>query len=370
MLTGQAGQAGHTEQAGQAGHKTHKTGRGGRSLRLTAVAVALLAAAAGCGRGGSSHTSSSSGAAGKLKVAIVTRDFSNPYWAALRDGALARGKQLGVQVNVQAGASETDSDGENAKISTLAGQGYNCFGVVPVNATNVITPLVPVAQKKVPILNLDTQISPSAATAAGVSFASFIGSDNSDAGRIAGQKMLQVLGGKGKVAVLQGIAGEQNGINRVNAFSQTVAGKLTIVQKAPADYEQDKALTVTEAILRAHPDITGIFAANDTMGLGAAQAITNAGKSGKIKIISVDGIQDALHAVGTGTLSGTVTQYPYAEGQLAVSACLAMAEHKKVPARVVAPIKLITSDNVKRAVSAFPKPFFTYSDPITPLVSK
>ncbi|WP_037570478.1 sugar ABC transporter substrate-binding protein [Phaeacidiphilus oryzae] len=339
-------------------------------FRIGALTVALVAAAAGCGRGGTAHSSSSGGAGGGLKVAIVTRDFSNPYWAALRDGALAQGRKLGVRVNVQAGADETDSDGENAKISTLAGQGYNCFGVVPVNATNVITPLVPVAQKKIPILDLDTQISPSAASAAGVSFATFIGSDNSDAGRIAGQRMLQVLGGTGKVAVLQGIAGEQNGINRVNAFSQTVAGKLTIVQKAPADYEQDKALTVTEAVLRAHPDITGIFAANDTMGLGAAQAITNAGRSGRIKVISVDGIQDALQSVQSGTLSGTVTQYPYAEGQLAVSACLALAEHKTVPARVVSPIKLITSQNVQQARSAFPKPYFAYSDPITPLVAK
>ena len=343
------------------------------SIRRTAmigiVATTSLTMLAACGRGGD-DSSSSSASSKDIKIAIATRNFTNPYWAALRDGAIAEGKAQGVKVNVQAGSSETDADGENAKISTLANQGYDCFGVVPVNATNVITPLVPVAKKKVPILNLDTQIDAAASKKAGVSYASFIGSDNLQAGKIAGEKMLEALGGKGKVAILQGIAGEQNGINRNKGFSDTVAGKLDIVQRTPADYEQDKALQVTEALLKAHPDITGIFAANDTMGLGAAQAIKNAGKSDKIKVISVDGIQDALKAVQAGTLYGTITQYPYAEGQLAVQSCIALHEGKKIPARVVAPIAFIDKANAAQQISSFPKPIEPFDNPIEKLISK
>ncbi|WP_433621763.1 sugar ABC transporter substrate-binding protein [Nocardia sp. CA-120079] len=327
------------------------------------VLIGALAAAA-CGRGGQD------GSDGDFKIAIVTRNFTNPYWAALRDGALAEGQKLGVKVTVQAGQSETDADGENAQISTLAAQGYDCFGVVPVNATNVITPLTPVARKNIPILDLDTQIDAKASAQAGVSYASFIGSDNLDAGRIAGQKMLEALGGTGKVAILQGIAGEQNGINRDQGFTDAVTGKLEIVQKAPADYEQDKGLQVTEAILKAHPDITGIFAANDTMGLGAAQAIKNAGRTGQIKVISVDGIQAALDAVKAGTLTGTVTQYPYAEGQLAVQSCLAQHQGKKLPERVVSPIAFIGKDNVDQQIAAFPRPIVAFDNPVEGLLNK
>ncbi|SEP21104.1 substrate-binding domain-containing protein [Amycolatopsis saalfeldensis] len=327
-----------------------------RLLTVAAVVLTLLGSAA-CGRGGQS-------ANGGLRIAIVTRDFTNPYWAALRDGAVAEGKKLGVEVNVQAGQSETDSTGENAKLSTLAGQNYGCFGVVPVNATNVITPLVPVAQKKIPILNLDTQIDPAASQQAGVSYASFIGSDNLSAGKQAGQALLQRTGGHGDVAILQGIAGEQNGINRQQGFTQEVAGKLTVVATQPADYDQAKAQTVTEAILRAHPEITGIFAANDTMGLGAAEAVRNAGLTGKVSIISVDGITAALQAVKAGTLSGTISQYPYAEGQLAVQACTRLAAKQSVPARIVAPIQLIEPANADKAISAFPQPFVPFANPL------
>jgi len=340
----------------------HTVRRSRTAAKTAAVAATLLVGVTGCGRGG---TSSSSQSTSDVRIAIVTRDFTNPYWAALRDGAIAEGKKQGVKVEVQAGSSETDSTGENAKLSTLAGQNYNCFGVVPVNATNVITPLVPVAQKKIPILNLDTQIDAAASKQAGVSYASFIGSDNLSAGQQAGKALLKLMGGKGEVAILQGIAGEQNGINRQKGFSQEVAGKLKIVATQPADYDQAKGQTVAEGILKAHPKITGIFAANDTMGLGAAQAVRNAGLTGKVSIISVDGITAALQAVKAGTLSGTISQYPYAEGQLAVQACINLVQKKTVPTRIVAPIALIDSSNAAKAISSFPQPFVPFTNPLT-----
>lgn len=343
-------------------------------LKSTVIAVAIsgltLTSVAACGRGGS-DASKSSNSGSTTKIAIVTRDFSNPYWAALRDGAIAEGKAQGVKVTVKAGSNETDSQGENSEIQTLAGQDYNCFGVVPVNATNVITPLVPVARKKIPILNLDTQIDPAASKKAGVSYASFIGSDNLSAGEQAGKQLLKALGGKGDVGILQGIAGEKNGINRETGFKKVTKGKLKVVSSQPADYDQNKGLTVATAMLQAHPSITGIFAANDTMGLGAAQAVKNAGKEGKVKIISVDGIEAMLKSVKTGKNTGTITQYPYAEGQMAVQACIAKVQGKKIPSRVVAPIAYISSSNVAKATSSFPKPFGPFDDPFgTPKSSK
>lgn len=346
------------------------------SLRRTAVLTLsplfLVGLAAGCGRGGGSTASPTGGAtqgsAKAVKIAVVTRDFTNPYWAALRDGAVAEGKARGVQVDVQAGSSETDSAGENAKISTMANQGYTCFGVVPVNSTNVITPLVPVAKKNIPILNLDTQIDPAASKSAGVSYKTFIGSDNLEAGKIAGKALLAKAGDGAEVVMLQGIAGEQNGINREKGFKDATSGHLKLVQSAPADYDQAKGLQVATAMLTAHPNIKGIFAANDTMGLGAARAVQNAGKTGKIAIISVDGITAALDAVKKGTLTGTVTQYPYAEGQMAVQACMALAQGKTIPERVVAPIKLIDTSNVAKAQASFPKPFVPFDNPLAALL--
>lgn len=322
-----------------------------RTLVVATMAAGVLAAGA------------ASAAPDKANVAIVVRDFSNPYWQALRDGAIAEGKKLGVPVTVQAGNNETDTVGQNNKISTMANQPFTCFGVVPVNSTNVITPLLPISRRGTPIINLDTALDAKAVKQSGLKLTSFIGSDNSQAGRIAAQHMLDELDGKGEVAILKGIPGEQNGIDRETAFRKVVKGKLDIVQATPADYKRSKALNKTEAMLRAHPDIQGIFAANDLMGLGAARAVLNAGKKDQITVISIDGVTEAIKAVKKGTLSATISQYPYAEGEMAVQACQKIAQGKKVPDDITSPIKLITQDNADQALKAFPKPFFRFADP-------
>ena len=318
---------------------------------LAATLASPLAASAAAAQGG------------KTRVAIVLRDFNNPYWRAMRDGAVDEGRKLGVPVTVQAGTSETDSIGENAKISTMANQDYTCFGIVPVNGTNVITPLLPIAQKGIPIINLDTALDASAVSSAGLKLAGFIGSDNKEAGRLDGEAMDTALGGKGEVAILEGIPGEQNGRNRESAFRSATAGKLTVVAAQPANYERQLGMTVAEGMLRVHPDLAGIFSANDEMALGAAQAVTNAGRGGHVTLLSVDGVHEALEAVKDGTLAGTVSQYPYAEGEMAVQACRIMADGKSIPTSVVSPIKLIDKSNVDQALAATPKPFFAFDDP-------
>lgn len=334
-----------------------------RALRAAAVAaLAALGATAAIGCGMSSG--GSGGDKGKAKVAVATRNFNNPYWAALRDGANAQGKSSGVDVNVQAGSSETDADGENQKISTLVTQDYSCYAAVPVDATNIITPLLPASRKGKPIINLDTQIDQKAAKKAGLKVTSFIGSDNVQAGKIAGAALAKAVGGSGDVLILKGIPGEQNGINRIKGFGQATGGKLKVVGSQVANYEQSQGLTAAEALLKAHPDVKGIFAANDTMALGAAQAVRNAGKSGQVKVIGVDGIKQALQAVKDGKLAGTVTQYPYVEGQLAVEACQAIAKGKKIPKRIVSPVKLIDKSVVDQQIKKFPKPISAFKDPV------
>lgn len=328
-----------------------------RSFRL------VLAGAAAAGALAISAFGLAQAAPAKARVAIVVRDFGNPYWRALRDGAVAEGRKLHVPVSVQAGSSETDSVGENAKISTMANENFTCFGVVPVNGTNVITPLIPVSRKGIPIINLDTALDENAVKAAGLKITSFIGSDNYRAGQIAAGYMLKLLHDTGNVAILEGIPGEHNGILRESAFRKTTAGKLKVVQAEAADYERNRALTEAEAMLRVHHDLAGIFAANDEMGLGAAQAIANAGRSGKIRVVSIDGVKEALQAVESGKLSGTVSQYPYAEGEMAVQACVALSAGKTIPAHVTSPIKLITKANAGKALKSFPRPFFGFADP-------
>jgi ribose transport system substrate-binding protein len=85
-----------------------------------------------------------------------------------------------------------------------------------------------------------------------------------------------------------------------------------------------------------------------------------------VAVIGVDGIREALAAVKTGGLSATVAQYPYTMGQLGVEACLAAVRGKPIPAKLDAPISLVTPDNVARAQARFPEPAQPFRSPLAP----
>jgi ABC-type sugar transport system substrate-binding protein len=317
------------------------------------------------GTGGLTHAAPATG-----RIAAMIKDLDNPYFGAMEQGLVAEGKALHIPVTVQAVSSITDTTGQADKMAALAEQNYSCYIANPISATNLIQPLVTVARKHVPIVNIDNPIDLKAATAAGVHIATYIGTLNIDAGRLAGQEMAKLLHGKGLVARIGGIPGDITSQQRLQGFAQGLAGtRVKIVQTVAANWERPQALTAATDILRAHPSLAGFFSANDDMGLGVARAIAEAGKTGKVQVVSVDGILDALKAIEAHTYSATVSQYPYADGVMAVEACDALMHGKTVPSNVPAPIALITPANAATAIRDYPRPFVPYRDPFKSLIA-
>ncbi len=191
----------------------------------------------------------------------------------------------------------------------------------------------------------------------------YIGTDNVEAGKMGGEAMVEALGGSGKVALIGGISGDVTSNARLDGFKEG-AGDLEIVQTVAADWDRQTAQTRATDILSANPDLEGFFSANDDMALGIARAVANAGKTGEVDIIGVDGIEDALKAVESGDLTASVAQYPYAIGEMGVQACEKAAAGDELPANVTAPVAVVTKDNAQDALEAFPAPFEEFENPL------
>ena len=131
------------------------------------------------------------------------------------------------------------------------------------------------------------------------------------------------------------------------------------MQTVAANWERQEALTQATNIMRAQPDLKGFFVANDDMGLGVARAVANAGKTGKVKVISVDGIKDALSRGQGRRLDAVVAQYPYAIGLMGMEACQAAAQAR--PCRPTSRRRSRWSPRrtPTQALAATPKPFGT-----------
>jgi ABC-type sugar transport system substrate-binding protein len=253
-------------------------------------------------------------------------------------------------------------------VRTLVAGDKDCYVVNPITSTNLVAALRGVHR---PIVNVDSPIDAAAARRAGVHIRSFIGTNDVEVGEMAAARMVALLPSGGTVALIGGTTGSVNSNHRLSGFERGVrATRVRVVARVAADYDRAKAALAAERIIHLHPRLSGVFAVNDEMALGVADVIRAAGKTGSVAIIGVDGIPEALDAVGNGSISATVSQYPHVMGQMAVEACVAAVRGGRLPARVDAPIAVVTKANVGRATASFPRPFTGYSDPFERLLAK
>jgi ABC-type sugar transport system substrate-binding protein len=333
-------------------------------IPVAAAAAAVLALAA-C----SSGTAKSSGGSGSGKIAVVIKGLDNPFFQSMEGGIKDKATAANVSVEVQAATSITDTTGQADKLAALATQDYSCFVVNPISGTNLIQGIAQLAAKKKTIVNIDSPVDPAAAKSANATLATYIGTDNTAAGKLAGGQMVKLLPNGGSVVAIGGTAGDVTSAARITGFQQGVSASpsIKVLQTVAANWDRQEALTQAQTVLRSNPNLGGFFVANDDMALGVARAIATAGKTGKVKVISVDGIKDALQAVQNGQLDAVVAQYPYVIGAMGVEACKAADAGKTLPANVAAPVELVTKADATKALAATPKPFGSYTDPFADL---
>jgi ABC-type sugar transport system substrate-binding protein len=301
-----------------------------------------------------------------VRMGVVLKALDNPFFVAMYEGVRVEAKRRRVRTSVRAAASSADPAGQATQARTLLNGKQDCYMINPISATNLVSAL---RGARRPIINVDSPIDPVAAKRAGVRVRTFIGTNDFAAGGLAGAKMTSLLKGRGTVALLGGFADSVNSKRRLSGFERGIRrSQLKVVARVTANYRRDTAELAAERLLHARPRLSGFFAVNDLMALGVASALGAAGKTGEVEIIGVDGIAEALDAIDDGSMSATVSQYPYVMGRMAVEACIATARGAKLRSRVDAPIEVVTRANVARATATFPRPFRPYSDPFERLL--
>ena len=159
------------------------------------------------------------------------------------------------------------------------------------------------------------------------------GTDNYAGGVKAGELMAQVLGGHGKVAIID-YPTVQSVVARIEGFKKALEAHPGIeIVAQQTGITRAEALAVAQNMLQANPDITGIFGFGDDAALAATVAVKSAGLEGKVKVIGFDGMEEARNAVDTNpTMVGVIQQFPDQMGKTAVDTAAMVIEGKDVPA--------------------------------------
>jgi ribose transport system substrate-binding protein len=305
--------------------------------------LAVAAFSTSCNRGPATTTT------GKPTVALVLKTLNHPYFVDMRRGAQEAADRLGVTLHVQAAEREIDVEKQMQIVENVIQTGIQALCITPSGSREIVSALVKAKNAGVPIVVVDTRVDAKAAADAGVRTATFVGSDNYEGGKLAGDYLAKVSGGKARVGILEGIPGHETGDSRLRGFRDATraAPGIAIVASQPANWERDQGFNVFQNMLQAHPDIDSVFACSDLMALGAIEAIAAAGKTGKIRVIGFDALDDAKKAIAAGTMEASVAQFPAEMGRLAVESAVKVIRGETLPPNINVKLELVTKDNVK-----------------------
>jgi ribose transport system substrate-binding protein len=318
-----------------------------KGMTCVAGAVLLSVLAAGCGAqpgtssGNTVTSDTSSSASGSKEVDLIMSTLNNPFFVSLKNGAQYEAEKLGYKLVVQ--NANNDIATELNLAQTDIQKKPACLILDPVDSNGIVTAISAANQANIPVFAFDRM-------PAGGKIATFVGYDAIAAGQRAADALAQALNNKGKVVEIQGIMGTNVAQDRSKGFEQEIAKYpgIQVVAKQPANFDRSTALNVMTNILQAHPDINGVYAANDEMAMGVLSALKARGKAGQVVLVGNDGIKDALDAISSGDMYASNAESPFAEGAKVADIAGNILKGTSIPPATTLEGKLVNKGNVSQ----------------------
>lgn len=295
-----------------------------REFLLGAAAVAGSIAFAACGSGGSTGGGASGGStstAKKYTIALVQGVRGDPFYVTMQKGAQAMADKLGMTLIVD-GPAQFSATLQTPIVNALIAKKVDAMIIAACDKQAMIAPLKQANDAGIKIISVDTFIGDGNYANGPVTFPlSYIGSDNVEGGKIAGDALIKAIGGKGKIYIQNVKPGISTTDQREQGCKNAISTTNGAVTLAGVDYNNDSAATAaqqTGAVLQRDKDITGIFGTNLFSAEGAAQAVKNANKQGTIKIANFDAPEQAITDLRNNVVDLVIAQKPADMGSIAV----------------------------------------------------
>jgi ribose transport system substrate-binding protein len=298
------------------------------------MGVVLMIFIASCAK----PTNESADKTGGESIAVFTKNQTNPFFETVRLGAKNAAKQMNATVvqyipTVQDSITEQLSEIEDAIIKR---PGAVVF--IPVNSKAMIPGIEKLNAANIPVVNITDRV-------LGGQVISFMGCDETNVSLNTGRFLLQKLNGRGNVIILEGVGGSENSANRVAGYKKALAEfpEVKLLASQPANFQRAQALNVTENLLQSYPQIDGILAANDSMALGAIEALDAAKR--KALVVGVNGTKEAIDAIKAGKLLATGDCDGFTHGCLGTMAAVRHLRNLPVPKEFIFSAMVIDSTN-------------------------
>ncbi len=274
------------------------------------------------------------------RIALFTKNQTNPFFQTVRLGADSAAKQMHATI-VHYVPTQPDSIPEQmSQIEDAITKRPSAVVFVPVDSKAMVPGVQKMNAAGIPVVNIVDH-------SLGGEILSWIGADEHVMALSTGRYLLEKLGGKGNVIIIEGVGGSLGSAERVRGFKQALEEfpNVKLLASQPGNFQRLQALQVTENLLQAHPTIDGVMAANDAMALGAIEALDAANR--KALVIGLNGTKEGIDAIKAGKLLASGDFNGYLQGCIGTMAAIRHVRNLAVPKELNFPPHVIDATNYK-----------------------
>ena len=263
-------------------------------------------------------------------IAVISKGFQHQFWQAVESGTEKAANEFGVTVTFEGPETEAMVDKQVEMVQAALDKKPAALCLAALD-TQALIPLLERAKAEgIPVLGFDSRVDSDirVATAA---------TDNLAGAALAADKMAELIGDEGQVAVIVHDQTSRTGIDRRDGFVNQMASAHPNIEIVDVQYgggDQLKSTDLAKAIIQAHPDIKGFFGANEGSIIGVMNAVTEMGKEGEIVVIGYDSGKQQTDAIRSGLVAGSITQDPIGIGYKCVEAAVMALNGEEVPVMI------------------------------------
>jgi ribose transport system substrate-binding protein len=272
------------------------------------------------------------------RIAVFTKNQTNPFFQTVRLGANSAAKQMNATVTHYVPTQPDSIPEQMSQIEDVTTKKPTAVVFIPVDSKAMVPGVQKMNAAGIPVVNIvDHSI--------GGEIVSWVGADEYIMALSTGRYLLEKLNGKGQVIIIEGVGGSLGSAERVRGFKKAIDEfpNVKLLASQPGNFQRLQALQVTENLLQAHPVVDGVMAANDAMALGAIEALDAADR--KALVVGLNGTKEAVDAIKSGKLLASGDFSGYLQGCIGTMAAIRHVRHLPVPREFNFPPNVIDLTN-------------------------
>ena len=275
-------------------------------------------------------------------IGVAPKGTSSIFWQAVHAGVIAAGEEYDVDILWNGPPQETEYARQIQIVESMINRRVDGIVLSPSESTALVGVVERAGELGIPVTVFDSGIDTD-------NYVCFVATDNVGAGRLAAETLNDMLGGKGKIAMVKHVPGSASTGNREIGFHAALEEEYTGLEIVNEQYcmsDRTRALSITEDMLTAHPELDALFCSSEAATVGASQAVRAREMAGKVKIMGFDASPTLQKNLREGIIDALIVQDPYNMGYRGVETVVQKLRGETPPKKIDSSARVVRAADI------------------------